>query len=307
MKRRLFYMLTCVLICFSLNAAAESKGIFYRVHGGKNEMTLLGSIHVGAKEMYPWGDVIIHALENADMLVFECDTEAPEELDIMKDMMFYPAGDTLDQHISSETLESMKQVASTLGYPYDFLNTMKPWAIVSMMSTETTAVEMGTTDVHKALELGVEEQIKKTAGNKETLYLESVKEQLDIMDSFSEELQEYMLQTACATILQPDEISGMDATLKKWPLWWANGDDEAFSFAYTDSMSIDPRPTLMQEYHNGLIVKRNEQMVQTLCTMLEAPEDHSFFVTIGLLHLVLPQDSVIDGLESQGYWVEKIE
>ena len=270
-------------------------------------MTLLGSIHVGTKEMYPLGEPIIYALENADILVFECDTEAPEALSVMKDMMFYPPGDSLDHHISSDTLESLKQIASVMGYPYDFLATMKPWAIVSLLSAETTAVEMGTEDVQKALELGVEEQVKKTVKNREMLYLESVKEQLDIMDCFSEELQEYMLQTACTTILHPDKIFGMDATLNKWPLWWANGDDESFSAAYADSMSSDPRPTLMQEYHNGLIIKRNEGMVQMLCTMLEEPKDHSFFVTVGLLHLVLPQDSVINGLESQGYWVEKIE
>ena len=307
MKKGLLYVAIITLLCFSFRAEADSKGIFYRVHGGKNEMTLLGSIHIGAKEMYPMGAGIRQALENADTLVFECDTEAADALDVTKEMMFYPAGDTLDQHISSETTQNLKQLADRLGYPYGFLNTMKPWAIVSLLSTQSTAAEMGSEDVTEALELGVETQVKKTAGIREMRYLESVKEQLDIMNSFSEELQEYMLQTSCTTILHPDEISGIDATLNMWPLWWANGDAEAFSTAYADSMADDMRPMLMLEYHQGLITERNERMIQTLCSMLEEPGDHSFFVTIGLLHLVLPQDSVIAGLESWGYQVEKIE
>ena len=39
---------------------------------------------------------------------------------------------------------------------------------------------------------------------------------------------------------------------------------------------------------------------------LEEGEDHSYFVTLGLLHLVLPGDSVPDGLEAMGYTVERI-
>ena len=51
-----------------------SAGLLYRVTGGKSELYLLGSIHVGSEEMYPMGQHILDALEAADVLAFECDT-----------------------------------------------------------------------------------------------------------------------------------------------------------------------------------------------------------------------------------------
>ena len=59
-------------------AQEPGHGIFYRVSGGKNEMFLLGSIHVGSRDMYPMSSFVQQALRRADVLVFECDTASQE-------------------------------------------------------------------------------------------------------------------------------------------------------------------------------------------------------------------------------------
>ena len=50
-----------------------SAGILYRVTGGKSELYLLGSIHVGSEDMYPMGQSILDALADlgADFLMQE--------------------------------------------------------------------------------------------------------------------------------------------------------------------------------------------------------------------------------------------
>ena len=47
-------------------------------------------------------------------------------------------------------------------------------------------------------------------------------------------------------------------------------------------------------------------MAASLAQMLEEEDPRSFFVTIGLMHLVLPEDSVLYELTRMGYTVERM-
>lgn len=58
------------------------------------------------------------------------------------------------------------------------------------------------------------------------------------------------------------------------------------------SMRQDPEQALVAEYHQELVTERNVNMAQELQKLLNGTDEHSYFVTIGLLHLVLPEDSV---------------
>ncbi|MCL1855144.1 MAG: TraB/GumN family protein, partial [Clostridia bacterium] len=59
------------------------------------------------------------------------------------------------------------------------------------------------------------------------------------------------------------------------------------------------------EYHTALIADRNLMMADRLDAMMRHEEPHTYFVTIGLLHVALPEDSIIRHLESRGYQVER--
>ena len=62
----------------------------------------------------------------------------------------------------------------------------------------------------------------------------------------------------------------------------------------------------MSEYHSALVTNRNRAMADRLCTMLEGDEPHSYFVPVGLMHLVLPEDSILTLLRQSGYTVEQL-
>ena len=304
MKKRWFALfLVLVMLFCSACAAEESKGILYRVKNGRNDMYLLGSIHVGSREMYPMSDAIMEAVANADVLAFECDTESAEALQDALKLMSYPIGDSVEKHISAETFELLEKAAQKTGNPIGMLKALKPWAIVSMFSVETTAAEMGTEDISEAMELGVETQIRLLAEEKEIHYLETAKDQLQMMDGFSPELQDYLLSTACQAILEPDQAG---TTLRLWPEWWRDGNAEGFVTDYYAEQAVDAPEGLLQEYHEKLLLQRNVQMALELQKLLEAEETHSYFVTVGLLHLVLPGESIPDELEKLGYQVERI-
>lgn len=289
-------------------AEGESLGVCYRVTGGKNQMFLLGSIHIGNEGMYPFGEAITQAMAAADTLVFECDTESPEAVAQTAALMRSPDGKTLEEQVSPECYELTRQAAEKAGYPASSLNLLRPWAAASLLSRNETAAELGMEDASSAIALGVENQIRALAsgGDKQVLYLETAYEQLSAINGFSPALQEYMLASTCRAIVEPGTAGGMDQGIAQWPEWWRNGDADAFAQAYADGMAGDPEPELMAEYHSALVTRRNAGMAERLRGMLDQDERHSYFVTVGLLHLVLPGDSVLAELEGMGYTVERV-
>lgn len=305
MKKRPFLILIATLLCCTtaLGRAEEngSRGIFYRIVGGKNEMVVLGSIHIGSKAMYPMSDAILTALERADTLVFECDTESEEAVQATAMLTTYSGGDTLSDHIEPELRAKLTRTARKLKISDRTLEKMKPWAVASVLSAQIASAQMENESSAEGYALGVERMVKEKAGEKPYLYLETAEEQLLIMDGFSAELQAYLVDSGCESVLNPTEETQQTT---EWPKWWADGNAQAFADSYLTSFAEEPQQELAQEYHEALYIRRDTRMAQRLAELLESEEEHSYFVTIGLMHLVLPEEGVLFQLQQMGYQVQ---
>ena len=279
-------------------------GIFYRVSGGKNEMFLLGSIHVGSREMYPMSNAIQQALRQADVLVFECDTASQEAREATAHLM---QSDTpLSSVLSDGCYAELEKAASELGYEMAAFEGMKPWAVTSTLTVAAAARQMDAGSSRTASALGVENMVRRHANGKTIAYLETAREQLERMEAFSPALQEYLLTSACRAVLEPEHASGTDADIDQWPEWWKTGNAKAFAESYRLGLTRETDPELAKEYHHSLMTVRNRQMAQKLQAMLEKEEAHTCFATVGLMHLVLPEDSILAELQAMGYTVEQI-
>lgn len=298
-KRRIGWAALMLALCVGgLGAAGlmrqESLGILYRVTGGKNDWYILGSIHVGGRGMYPLGRSVRQAMEQADVLLFECDTQSEEAQAETAALMACPEGGDLFDRIGADCQEQVRRAAEKAGYSLDALRSLKPWAVTSMLSLKAAAQSMG------GNQPGVETMVRRGAGQKQIAYLETNAEQLNTLESFSPELQEYLLQSACREVLG-DSPSG--SQVESWPRWWADGDAQAFAASYVQEQQEEPE--LAAEYHEALITRRNKRMAERLEPWLRG--DQSGLVTVGLMHLVLPGDSLLSELEAMGYTVQKVE
>ena len=168
-------------------ATEPCRGILYRVTGGKSEMMILGSIHVGNERMSRFGDALQQALKEADCFVFECDTASQEAQAVIAEMM--AAEQPLGEVLSAETYALLEQTAQKCGIAMERLNRLRPWAVTSTLSSQAAAAELGTGSARSALRQGVEERVQKYIGKKPVHYLETAREQLEIMDGFSPALQ----------------------------------------------------------------------------------------------------------------------
>ena len=283
-------------------SSEPSKGIFYKVNGGTCELYLLGSIHVGSNEMYPMADSIVEAIEQADVVVFECDTTTPEAQATTAALM--KSDRSLEDRVSPECLELVQKAAEKLGYSMDQLSQLDSWAITSMMTVSAAADEMDAGNSKTASKLGVENVVRKRLKKQETDYLETVEQQLGLLEAFSPELQEYLLVSACEAVLGIAPAKNQD--LEQWPGWWREGNAQAFADSYIRSLSSEASPELAMEYHHALLVERNHHMASKLIDLLENAQNKKVVAVVGLMHLVTEQDSVIAELQAKGYTVEQI-
>ncbi len=286
--------------------AAGSRGILYRVTGEQGRMYLLGSIHIGSRDMYPFGGDIRQAMAGADTFVFECDTTSAEAVAAVKARMALPQGRTLEGEIGADLYAELAKVCDTLGISPSALDNLRPWAVVNTLAVYSTAAELGVSDVSEAISLGVEEQVRAYAdqSGKAVAYLETATEQTDLLEGFSDALTRYLLQSECDAIADPASVTGMDASIRSWPDWWRDGDADAFADQYLATYLAPGHEDVCAEYHVKLVTERNRRMADRLAVMLE--DGGTSFVTVGLLHLALPEDSVLNDLEAMGYTVERV-
>ena len=304
--RALLALVAALMLAAVPPAPEGSRGLLYKVSGPQGQAYILGSIHVGDAAMYPFHSEIQHAMEAADTFVYECDTTSAEAKAVLRARMALPEGQTLAAALGETLYAEVSAVCDQLGLNITALDGLRPWAVINTLAVYTTAAELGADSANQALALGVEEQVRASASplHKPVAYLETPQEQVDVLEGFSEALQRYLLESECQVILRPESAHGMDATIALWPTWWRAGDAQAFADQYLQSYLEPGYEAEGAEYHNALITQRNARMADRLYALLE--KGGTLFVTVGLMHLVLPEDSLLSRLQARGCTVETV-
>ena len=292
---------SCTLV---LTLRQESEGILYRITGDNVTAYLLGSIHIGTAAMHPFGDTLEEAMAASDTFVFECDTASADSLTQLTARQLLPEGITLRDVLGDPLMNDVTAAYQALGLSTANLESRQPWAVINTLAVYSTASEMGLQNVHKAISLGVETAVEAFADkhDKSYAYLETVDEVADTMESFSDELTRYLLQDEIDVILGRKKTADVD-TVNQWPLWWRDGDAEAFRSFY--SLSFQNANTLLYaEYQDKLVTQRNALMAKRLDALLQT--GGTYFVTVGLLHFIPEDNSILSLLRDMGYTVERV-
>lgn len=311
MKKRILIAAVAVLLVAAIACTLYftlregSKGILYRVTDGNAEAYLLGSIHIGTSAMYPFGDALEEAMAGADTFVFECDTVSDAQLQLLMARQALPEGTSLREILGDALTDDVTAAYKALGLSAASLDSRQPWAVINTLAVYSSAAEMGVKNVHKAISLGVEAAVREYASShaKPFAYLETVDEIADTMESFSGELNRYLLQDEIDVILKR-KTSAEAQTVDQWPIWWRDGNAEAFIDFYELSFETADA-ALYAEYQDKLVTRRNTLMAARLDAMLK--QGGRYFVTVGLLHLIPEDDSILSLLRDMGYSVEKVE
>jgi uncharacterized protein YbaP (TraB family) len=270
-------------------AEGTSKSCLWSVQNATHAIYLLGSIHVLKSDAYPLKDTIEDAYLSSQKVVFETDLNAMMDPAVVQKMMqlaYYPEGQTLNQHLRTDTLNQLEAKMKELGLPMQQFGRYKPW-FIALTLAQLELQRLGYHPVH-----GVDMHYfgRAKRDGKETGFLEPVDVQINLLgklDAFNQD--ELVVQTLEEVVIVAEMAADMLA-------YWQAGDTENLYRLLNKSFEKHP------ELRDKLLIQRNRMWVSGIADLMN--ENKNVLVIVGAGHLVGP-DSLIDLLQKKGYRVKQ--
>lgn len=281
-------------------AGGGAKGLLWKVTNGNNTLYLLGSIHIGIPEMYPFHKHVKDAFKQADSLWVEVNLLSgdQEAMNYFVSKQIYTDGTSLQDHISKETYEKLEKVSAKLNLPTNAFDALQPWAIATNLALFTLVDSPE--EIAEASAFGIDTYLTASAllSGKPVQELEGIKFQADLLGNVPADEQEKELNEVLDSMLDSsfDELK-LSEHFKQAQLQWVNGDLNEFSKSF-----------LISETNDGsrILGERDKNMANKLAELLEAEGATTHFVVIGAAHFVT-KDLIIDQLKQKGYTVEFVD
>src|SRR5690242_72306 len=276
-------------------AEAGQKLFCWKVTGSEGgAVYLLGTIHVGRAEFYPLPAVIENSFKAADTLVTETDLTEPQGssrlLKLLLEKGTYPRGDTVENHIGAETRAHLAHYVATskeLGSDYTHL---KPWFLsIAIAIVEAKRAGLNTNE-------GIDRHFvdQATAMKKPIGTLETSEFQLELMNSFSDELQDQLLLAALLDTEKKPEVMGQLLQA------WKSGDAERLHETTTRYLRDYP---VLKPLFEKMFDQRNDAMTQKIEEFLKTPK--TVFVAVGAGHLT-GERGILAQLRAKNYEIEQL-
>jgi len=313
-REQAMVMATRIVALFYDALGASSKGFLWEVKSGGNTVYLLGSVHLASTDLYPLSYKIWSAYINSDALVVEADIYNTSDLLAMADKMFYMDGSSLKDHLSSETYRKVVEAGLLMGYSEETLALIKPWALYLLLSNYSI-LSTSAGDTFSS-QLGVDSQFLINAHlyQKPIYAVESIQKQIEIIESFSDGLIEYLIYTGCENLLQmragKTSSYKFNAELKALYKAWKEGDVHAFRKlkdidSTFEAAESDEIKAYQEEYNAKMLHQRDDAMAEYIDALLKSEGENTYFVVLGAAHLISDY-SVIDRLKNAGYMIMQI-
>jgi uncharacterized protein YbaP (TraB family) len=276
-------------------AEAGQKLFCWKVTGPEGgAVYLLGTIHVGRAEFYPLPAVIENSFKAADTLVTETDLTEPQGssrlLKLLLEKGTYPRGDSVENHIGAETRAHLAHYVATskeLGSDYTHL---KPWFLsIAIAIVEAKRAGLNTNE-------GIDRHFvdQATAMKKPIGTLETSEFQLELMNSFSDELQDQLLLAALLDTEKKPEVMGQLLQA------WKSGDAERLHETTTRYLRDYP---VLKPLFEKMFDQRNDAMTQKIEAFLKTPK--TVFVAVGAGHLT-GERGILAQLRAKNYEIEQL-
>ena len=248
---------------------------------------LLGSIHLGDKDMYPLPEAVESAFSASKLLVVEInikDTQKVNQNRLLLQYGFYPEGDSLSNHLPKKTAMALGDFCIEHRLPRILLEKMKPWAVAATI--EVLAFQQAGEDPA----LGIDLHFLNEAKQQKIEELETADFQMTALSSGTEAEQQQMLADTLKELAKPkDHIDKMKEI-------FLSGDPETLQKFLEENNT--PKSLFKR-----LLIDRNGPMAERIEAYLKGNDQ--CFVVVGAAHLVGDQ-GIVKLLQQKDYKVELI-
>jgi len=245
---------------------------------------IYGTMHIGDQRILDFGDSVKTAVNAVDAVYGEVDlTDLAAQMAVMKDMIMLDT--TLNELVSEKDYaliqKTLEGTESAL-----LMNQIKPFFTMGNMATMFLPSEdLVMIDVH-FLELG--KKLGKEVGG-----IETMQEQVDVVNSLSLKEQAKMLVEMC------EDLEEQKKMFQKMYAYYLNEDLTGIAEIANEEMDDMESASFEAE----LLDKRNVKMVERLAKLMT---EKSVFFAVGALHLP-GENGLIKLLELEGYKVTAIK
>ena len=270
--------------------------------GGK--LTMLGSMHMGKKDIFPLADRITKPYNEAQALVIECDATSPAAAAKVSgaSVMRYSDGTLLKDKLSAEAYKIFTDKLAAMNMTDEMFKNFKPWAAYETIDS----LWLLTSGLNTSYSID-EYLINLSKSNKkEIIELESVESQLEVytkapditFDAQFKMLRDETRESYHKQINQLYDawVTGDTDTVYKLS---AGGTDADYAKAGLTAEEI----AAVKKFNSSIKGDRNIKMAEKLEKLLK--EGKKAFVMIGAAHF-LGDDSIISLLEAKGYKAKRI-
>jgi len=278
----------------------------YNIHGllsyieyGDNRVYLLGSMHVGRPEFFPLADAVEQAMRRANAFAFEYDlTESTtlEGIMMMLAMMALPEGEVLATYLPPDAHAHLVGILSTFDYiDYEDVQEMNPTFIEMMMMQLEVAPALGVYEEH-SIDMYVFEFAM--AQGAEILGLVSMEHQLYALLNPPHDVM------VSSVLNWPDKNTQITETRRLVNAYAAQDIGALRSMVSAVGINV----TNLAELHMlSETARRTSEFAAEIDRLLrETYEPTTFFVTIGIAHLLHDQGNAIYLLGNKGHAVNEL-
>jgi uncharacterized protein YbaP (TraB family) len=299
-KRNLQMVLSALLLACLVAApclvaqdapAGVRKGFFWKATSGGNTVYLLGSIHLGTKDMYPLPKEIEDAFAVSSTLIVEADINKVDK-EKMQAMMLskgtYAGDDSLWDHVSPETRKLVEQFCEKYHLPVSGFAKMRPWVVAIAVAVIPMVKAGGDPN------LGIDKYFLDKAGQggekKTVVEIESAEWQVNLLSGFSEGVQGKFLASAL------EQSGNSPENFKKLVDLWMSGDASGVDAIIGDGSDLP-------EIRKPMLQDRNPHMADVAEQYLK--KNVQAFLVVGAAHMV-GEDGVVALLEKRGYKIQQV-
>ncbi|NND61098.1 MAG: TraB/GumN family protein [Gammaproteobacteria bacterium] len=284
-----FALLSLLLLSCACRTVSGPTPLIWQVSGERNDIYLLGSMHVLRPDDYPLPAPFASSYLDAEQLVMELDLDDLQPADIqraMGELGIDPERRTLAELMGEAAWSRALGAAEKIDIDLRTFQAYEPW-VVSLLVVDLQMQRLGFKVEH-----GIEAHYvdRARADGKSITGLETVDQQFAFFDQMPLAVQrEFLLKSIEDAQQVPQRMDALVAS-------WKNGDELFLQRELVDSFADFP------ELYDALVSERNERWTGEIEKL--ASTDDDVLVIVGALHLV-GEDSVVARLRQRGYVVRR--
>ncbi len=273
-----------------LHLQAAEPSFLWRATGPRGTVYLAGSIHLMSSEYYPLAPAFDEAFAQCDLLVEELDMGemlAPDAQMQMLTRGMMPAGQTLEQVLTPDTMAAVREKVAALGLPLAPLQLFKPWALA--LTLQGLEWQKAGLDAELGLDRHFYDRAKKAGLAVQGL--ETLEFQIAQFDTLPMPLQDRMLSETLK------EMETMKTSVEELAQAWKAGDARAIERVVLRDLKSEP------QMYQRMLVDRNRSWLPKIEALFTRPTPA--FVVVGAAHLV-GSDGLLAMLRAKGYTVTQM-